>query len=427
VATGGRIGGFLAPVLTAYLMVAFVPLGTDSLLGPDDLLDAPGLCHRLVNPADPPAARLAAAVRSRLPAGAAAVVEESAKSPAATLTAAQRAELVTGLNDVLKRPDLYAAVNPDDYALPAEARRLAAIPADEVTEQQVERRNRLLLEAGYPDQVRKVYGSGWRPVMLVYGAAGVLVALLFWLGVRDRPGVHRGCNQAEVALIERGQPPGTDNPQGAGRGLPVVYLVRSRSLWFSSVSQFGTNLGWVFLITWFPRYLAEVHRVPVLERGWMASLPLLLGMAGMLAGGWVTDRLTRGLGLRWGRALPMALTRFVGAAAFVTCILLGSPWGVTAALCAVAIATDLGVPAVWAFKQDVGGRYVGSVLGWGNMWGNVGAAVSPVVLNWAIGPGRWDACFLTCAAAFLVAGVAALGVNATIPIVPVREADHKRV
>ena len=68
--------------------------------------------------------------------------------------------------------------------------------------------------------------------------------------------------------------------------------------------------------------------------------------------------------------------------------------------------------------QDVGGKHVGSVLGWGNMWGNIGAALSPLVLNEVIGPGsgHWNACFLTCAGAFLLAGVAAVGVDATIPI-----------
>jgi MFS family permease len=198
-------------------------------------------------------------------------------------------------------------------------------------------------------------------------------------------------------------------------------MLRSRGLWLSSLNQFGTNLGWGFLITWFPRYLVEAHAVPSLERGWLASMPILVGMAGMLAGGWATDRLTRRIGLRWGRALPMALTRFLGAAAFVACLLMESPGSVTAALCVVAVSTDLGVPAVWAFMQDVGGRHVGAVLGWGNMWGNLGAAVSPVLLNAVIGPGRWDACFLACAAAFLVSGVAALGIDARVPIV-----EHER-
>src|SRR5690606_23905514 len=84
----------------------------------------------------------------------------------------------------------------------------------------------------------------------------------------------------------------------------------------------------------------------------------------------------------------------------------------------VAFATDFGSPATWAFTQDVGGRYVGSVLGWGNMWGNLGAAVTPPFLIWIIGPSEnWNYAFLACAGAFLLSGLFSLGINATIPIV----------
>jgi ACS family glucarate transporter-like MFS transporter len=114
----------------------------------------------------------------------------------------------------------------------------------------------------------------------------------------------------------------------------------------------------------------------------------------------------------------MALTRFVALSAFVACLGLKSPWAVTLALSVVALATDLGTPATWAYMQDVGGAHVGSVLGWGNMWGNLGAAVSPVVLGAIVGKeGRWDLCFLACAGAFLVSGILSLGIDARIPVV----------
>ena len=88
----------------------------------------------------------------------------------------------------------------------------------------------------------------------------------------------------------------------------------------------------------------------------------------------------------------------------------------------VAFSTDLGNPANWAFTQDVGGRHTGSVLGWGNMWGNVGAAFAPVIYNYYLGekPGddEWNQMFLVCALAFIFSGLCALGVDASKPIVP---------
>ena len=48
----------------------------------------------------------------------------------------------------------------------------------------------------------------------------------------------------------------------------------------------------------------------------------------------------------------------------------------------------------------------------------IGAAVSPLVISAEIGHPAlgWEAAFLTCAAAFLVSGLAALGVDAREPL-----------
>jgi ACS family glucarate transporter-like MFS transporter len=260
--------------------------------------------------------------------------------------------------------------------------------------------------------------EAWRPVMLVYGAAGVITAAAFWLFYRDRPRDHPACNPTEIDLIESDRPPGITRPHGKVGGVPLYFLVCNRSLWCSSLSQFGTNFGWVFLLTWLPRYLVEVHEVSLVDRSWMTAVPTTVGIAGMFCGGWLTDRLVRGVGLRWGRRLPMSLTRFTAMAAYLICLALHEPWLVVAAFAVVSFSVDLGTPSVWAFKQDVGGRHVGSVLGWGNMWGNIGAALSPLALNAIAESQGWNAVFLACAAAFFISGIAALGVDATNPIAP---------
>jgi MFS transporter, ACS family, glucarate transporter len=153
----------------------------------------------------------------------------------------------------------------------------------------------------------------------------------------------------------------------------------------------------------------------------MAGVPLLFGSVGMLAGGWVTDALTKKAGLRWGRAAPNALSKCAAAAAFLACLWLHSAWGVVAAMAVMAVATDLAVPSVWAFAQDVGGRHAGSALGWTNMWGNFGAALSPVVLAAAQQSGGWDVAFLVAATSFLLAGLAAASVDARKPLEPPAE------
>jgi nitrate/nitrite transporter NarK len=127
--------------------------------------------------------------------------------------------------------------------------------------------------------------------------------------------------------------------------------------------------------------------------------------------------MVRSYGLRWGRALPMGLTRFLPALAFLYCLLDPGPVQALVAFCAVAFFTDLGVPAVWAFMQDIGGKFTASILGWGNMWGNLGAALSSKILINLIGDDfDFGLVFIACAASFVFSGVTALGIDARQPI-----------
>jgi MFS family permease len=478
VSVGGRLGGFLAPVLTAYLLLMFVPVSTSSLLTEADLLQPQQLLEDLKSPGEKPtkdhsqkpAGELKDAgtkARTQVVVAIRGLVPESLTYVQNSPSEQQTALLVATLNEVLQMPELFAKVDLSLFDLPAEGRQLAEIPPAELTREQVTRRNRLLLEAAFHDGIRKIYGQGWRPVVLVYGLLGLLVAGAFWLWVRDRPRQHPACNAAEIALIEGKQQtagcsdtahthicrattvekgddaiatPGGCGPQkdalpNAGQllkpaadragALPLIYLLQSPNMWCSSVAQFGTNFGWSFLLLMLPTYLLEVHRLTPLEVGWLSGLPVLVGMIGMVLGGWLTDRLTLALGVRWGRGLPMASTRFLAMAAYLCCLFLDAPLLLIAAFCVVALATDLGTAALWAFNQDVAGRYVGSVLGWGNMWGNVGAAVSPLVLFCIEGSNRWEYRFLACALAFLVAGISALCVDARIPVIPVDSSTRR--
>lgn len=185
-----------------------------------------------------------------------------------------------------------------------------------------------------------------------------------------------------------------------------------------SFVQFASNFGWAFLVTLLPRYLNDVHHVSQQTQGWMQSLSLGAGIVGLLVGGRLTDLATRRWGLRYGRAVLLATSRSLVAAAFLLCLTVRSP--VEAALCLalVGFSTDLGIGAMWAYGQDVGGRHVGSVMGWANMWGNFGAALSPIIFgvisqafvhDLARG---WQFAFLFCAGVQVLAALAACGVSA---------------
>lgn len=269
--------------------------------------------------------------------------------------------------------------------------------------------------------------GSWRPVFWLFGVVGLVVAWMFWAIFRNRPELHPRVNQAECDLIEHSRPADVQSPHGKATKLPLLALIRSRSMTLNSTAQFFTNVGWAFLIQNLGPYLQNVKKIGEKEKDWMVTTVFLVGMAGMLFGGRLTDTMTRRLGMRWGRSLPVSGSRFLAAAAFFACLWLDTPWIMVMAFAVVAFATDLGGPAAWAYAQDAGGKYVGSVLGWGNMWGNLGAAFSPLMASWVLknydSNGDWSEVFIALGVSFVLSGIAAIGIDASIPIVPDSKTD----
>src|SRR5213079_1723247 len=95
---------------------------------------------------------------------------------------------------------------------------------------------------------------------------------------------------------------------------------------------------------------------------------------------------------------------------------LPSAWTVVIALGVMAFFVDMHNPSIWSFAQDVGGKNVGAALGWGNMWGNLGAALSSVLLTKIQLAAGWNTAFICCAVAFACAAMCGLMLDATKPV-----------
>ena len=260
---------------------------------------------------------------------------------------------------------------------------------------------------------------GWQWVLMLYGASGLFVAAYFWRVFRETPADHPGVDEAERRLIAAGDIESLET--GPPAFPPLRALISSRSMWLMCALEFGINVGWVFLVTWLPTYLKEVKGVDARIGGLMSTIVLFAGILGMLTGGKLTDIAAKHLGRRWGRSLPLVICYAIAVAAYVSCLFLDSVWAFLAAASLVAFVTDMSVPAIWAYMQDVGGANTAAVFGWGNMWGNFGAATTPLLVpivleKWDLN-GDWHEAFLLFSAGYVVAGIAALGINANRKIV----------
>lgn len=252
----------------------------------------------------------------------------------------------------------------------------------------------------------------WRLPFLIYGLIGIVLGIIFWLWFRDSPREHASVSEQEANYIQSGS---HIKKEQIGAP-PLTAMLTSLPLWLNSFVQFTSNFCWVFIITLFPKYLGDVFKTSTESQAWMQAIPLYAGIVGMLCGGWALDALIRRVGKRWGYAISLSVSRLLLVVAFLVSAFLGDAWSMTAAMALVALGTDLGIAAVWGYSQAVGGRYTGSILGWGNMWGNLGSAVSPLVFtairdSFDNKSNGWVAVFLVCALLQLLAAFASLGIN----------------
>ena len=86
-------------------------------------------------------------------------------------------------------------------------------------------------------------------------------------------------------------------------------------------------------------------------------------------------------------------------------------------MAAMAFGVDFAVPSMWAFNQDVGGEFAGSILGWGNMWGNLGAAASPPLLVYVSEKYDWNTMFFFCGAVMALGSIICLFMDAEEKVV----------
>lgn len=229
--------------------------------------------------------------------------------------------------------------------------------------------------------------QGWRGALLIYGSLGLVWTVVFWWYFRDQPSEHAGCNGSEQALI------GRDPPGPKVVPLPIVQLLLNRNVWILSVSGILVNCGWIFLLSWLTKYLldtfptqlqtlvpataseAEVAQIKEVFASWMTALPACFAILGGVVGGIAADVFLRRFGPIWGRRVPGLVAGLVSGLAYVACHFVDNLWAFLALAALISFAIDFGLGALWATYQDFGGRHVGSVLGFANMWGNLGAAV----------------------------------------------------
>jgi nitrate/nitrite transporter NarK len=150
-----------------------------------------------------------------------------------------------------------------------------------------------------------------------------------------------------------------------------------------------------------------------------ALLTAVVGIAaigGGLSGGRATDVFVRRFGRAWGRRLPGLCAGGLVCVMYLLVPQLSGLWMLIGMMIAIAFTIDFGLGATWASYQDIGGRHVASVLGCGNMCGNLGAAFFGKQIGALADRDQWNYVFYISAAAMALAACCWLFFDASRPI-----------
>ncbi len=248
---------------------------------------------------------------------------------------------------------------------------------------------------------------GWRKSFLVCGLLGVVWCVFWRRWFQDDPANHPAVNAAELEIIRDGL--GPEHPPR----LPWSALL-SPNLLMICMMYFCMAYTLYFNLTWLPTYLREARGFSVSQAGWIAGIILLTGACGSFLGGRLTDHLVKTRGLRIGRRIGVVTLPLSGAL-LVAAAQAENPVLASILLAATLGVADLNVSSCWSMCHDVGGESAGTVSGAMNTFGNIGGAISPLVVGYAVQWwGSWTVPF------YVTAGVYVLGGALTFLIDPTK-------
>jgi predicted MFS family arabinose efflux permease len=263
-----------------------------------------------------------------------------------------------------------------------------------------------------PLAVALISASGWRGSFWIFGSLGVFWAILWWRWFRDDPAKHPAVNEEELRIIQEGRSLDSDH-----RHKLEWKALLNANLLFICLTYFAFGYGLYFYLTWLQTYLREARGFSATEAGLLASIVLLCGAIASMGGGFWTDYWVKRHGLRVGRC-GVAAAALVSSGLVLAIAAVTSNSLVAALLIAAAAGiADLSISPAWAVCLDIGRESAGTVTGCMNTFANLGGAIAPLAMGYAVQWwGSWSIPLLITAAVYVLGGFLALFINPNKPL-----------
>lgn len=239
----------------------------------------------------------------------------------------------------------------------------------------------------------------WRMAFGVFGIFGVFWAALWYWWFRDSPWLMEGVSQQERVHI--GRPPAP-----AEAKVDWSRLLRNRNFQRILVMYHAYCWGAYFYLSWLHTYLQLGRGLTEDQMKFASSLPFWAGLAGILAGGYGSDWLSRRHSLRFARCSIGSVSLFVSGLCLLAAPLCTSnAWAVGYLTVGMGVMTA-SLPVSWSVCVDVGQEHAGAISGAMNMAGQAGSLISSVAFGYLVEwLGSYDRALVPLGAMLLVSGI----------------------
>jgi ACS family glucarate transporter-like MFS transporter len=242
---------------------------------------------------------------------------------------------------------------------------------------------------------------GWRSAFWFSALIGVVAGVIWWWFARDTPEEDPKVSPSELKTIREGIA-GDGADAGSAPAISWSAILHRRDLPALFVTYFGFGYtAWIFF-SWFFIYMAQVRGFNLKSSAAFSMLPFLSMTVGCLAGGALSDRLTRVYGLRVGRCGLASVAYLFTAIFLVLGSRVQSPQLAGVILAGGAGALYVSQSSFWSVSADIAGRSSGVFSSIVNMGAQIGGAVTASLTPWVAQRFGWTTSFAIAAALALV-------------------------
>lgn len=263
--------------------------------------------------------------------------------------------------------------------------------------------------------------GGWRWAFIITGAVTIIVAVLYYIYLKDTPEEHPKVNEAELAHI-RSDADVADSDVAVA--LPrIADYARSTSFWGLWLGRLGWATVWWGIISWTPSYLSTSMGFDLAGLGWGTFLVYGSGVLGQLVAGWATDKFrARTSNYNVVMKSILAVSGIGMIAAILTLPAIDDGYVALAALSIAVFFNQFG-GVYWAFPSWLAPKpQVGTVGGVMNVASSAGGGLAPVVMGYAIAAtgGSFAGSFLFLAGAGVLYLAGSMVINFNKPLARAR-------